>query len=62
MVIAEPKLINLEKVGHDLDRAISNGMDDILSNASHLWRTQHLQRADDGKLRGMGVDQRMQKE
>ena len=62
MVIAEPKLINLKKVGHDLDRAISNGMDDILPNASHLWPTQHLQRADDGKLRSMGVDQRMQKE
>ena len=58
MVIAESKLINLKKIGHDLDRAISNGMDDILPNASHLWCTQHLQRADAAKLRDMGVNLR----
>ena len=56
MVIAEPKLINLKKVGHDLDRAISNGMDDILPNSSHLWCTLHLQRADAAKLRDMDVN------
>ena len=42
----------------NFDRATSNGVDDVLTNASYLWCTQHLQRADAGKLQDVGVNQR----
>lgn len=55
MLIAEPKLANLKKVGHDLDKAISKGMKDVFQSTESLWCTMHLETADAEKLRQMGV-------
>ena len=42
LIFADPELIKIKRVGHDLDNATANGLGDILVNASHMWCTQHL--------------------
>ena len=58
LVITDAALINIKKVGHDMDSATVNGVGEILINANHLWCTQHMQGADMRKLEGMGASQK----
>ena len=58
LLIADPQLQQIRKVGHDLDSATSNGLIDLLPYASHLWCTQHLQTADAEKLKKMGANRK----
>ena len=41
-----PKLLKLKKVGHDLDLATAQGMEDIFTDVKYLWCTQHMQACD----------------
>ena len=56
LLIAEPSLHGIKKVGHDLDNATAAGVRDILPQAKHLWCTQHMQSADKEKLRSMNAN------
>lgn len=48
----------IHKVGHDLDQAISGGLDDVFVNPSYLWCTRHLQEAHSRKLADMGANRK----
>ena len=41
-----------------MDSATANGLGNVLTSASHLWCTRHLQDADARKLRSLGANQR----
>lgn len=43
LVIQKPELLGLKKIGHDLDKAITNGFGDIFQAAKKLYCTQHMQ-------------------
>ena len=58
MVNSAPELLNLKKVGHDLDMATAQGMEDIFIDAKHLWCTQHLQGRDKEQLKKMKANDR----
>ena len=58
IVMVEPELINIKKVGHDLDQAIPNGLTDIFIRAKKLWCMQHLQERDAYKLKQFGANKR----
>ena len=58
LVIEKPELLGLEKIGHDLDRALSNGFTDIFKNAKKLFCTQHMQERDAFKLQSLRCNQR----
>ena len=58
LIIADPNLQNIKKIGHDLDAATANGLQDLLPNSNHIWCTQHLQSADREKLNKMGANKR----
>ena len=58
LVIQKPELLGLKKIGHDLDRAISNGFGDIFQGAKKLHCTQHMQKRDAFKLQSMGCNQK----
>lgn len=58
LILIAPELRHIKKFGHDLDLAISGGIDNVL-NADHLWCTQHLQKADSIKLTKMGCNQKV---
>ena len=45
------------KIGHDLDPAVSVGLTEIFKDAKSMFCTQHLQKADERKLKGMGANQ-----
>ena len=51
LIIADPNLQKMKKIGHDLDSATAAGLIDLLPSATHMWCTQHLQGADAEKLR-----------
>ena len=54
----KPELLGLEKMGNDLDKAISNGFGDIFRGAKKLYCTQHMQERDAFKLQSMGCNQK----
>ena len=58
LVIKKPELLGLKKMGHDLDKAISNGFGDIFQGAKKLYCTQHMQEQDAFKLQSMGCNQK----
>ena len=58
LIIKKPELSGIKKVGHDLDHALSNGIGDILKEASKLWCTQHMQERDAHHLRTLGCNRR----
>ena len=58
LVIQKPELLGLKKMGHDLDKAISNGFGDIFQGAKKLYCTQHMQERDAFKLQSMGCNQK----
>ena len=58
LVIQKPELLGLKKIGHDLDKAISNGFGDIFQGAKKLYCTQHMQERDAFKLQSMGCNQK----
>ena len=45
-MIANPKLLGIKKIGHDLDKAQYQGMKDIFASASSMWCTQHVKQRD----------------
>ena len=53
-----PKLLKLKKVGHDLDLATAQGMEDIFTDLKHLWCTQHMQARDKKQLNKMKANKR----
>ena len=53
LVNLSPTLASLKKIGHDLDLATAERMEDILKEAKHLWCTQHLQARDRDQLHRM---------
>ena len=58
LVIQKPELLDLKKIGHDLDKAISNGFGDIFQGAKKLYCTQHMQEREAFKLQSMGCNQK----
>ena len=58
MVVAEPALLGIRKIGHDLDKALAQGMKDIFNQGSSLWCTQHIKNRDSEKLRTLGCNSR----
>ena len=54
MVVAEPTLMGIKKVGHALDKAIARGFKDIFNVSSSLWCTQHIKGRDENQLRTLG--------
>ena len=57
LVIGKPELLGLKKIGHDLDKAISNGFTDVFQDAKSLCCTQHMQERDAFQLQSMGCNQ-----
>ena len=58
LVMVEPELKNIKKIGHDLDQAIPNALIDIIPDARRIWCTQHLQERDAHQLKEMGANQK----
>ena len=58
LAIAKPELLGLKKIGHDLDKAIANGMTDIFRDATNVWCTQHSQERDALKLKSLCTNER----
>lgn len=58
LVIQKPELLGLKKIGHDLDKALSNGFTDVFQDAKTLYCTQHMQERDAFKLHSVGCNQR----
>lgn len=56
LVIQAPELLNLKKIGHDLDQALSSGIKDIFKDAKQLFCTQHMQERDAFKLQSLGCN------
>ena len=54
LVIKKPELLRIKKIGHDLDKALSQGLCDFFSDAKKLWYTQHMQERDLHKLKALG--------
>ena len=52
------KLLKLKKVGHDLDLATAQGMEDIFTDVKHVWCTQHMQACDNEQLNKMKANER----
>ena len=42
MVMGDPGLINIKKIGHDLDRTIPNSLTDVFKDAQTFWCTEHM--------------------
>ena len=55
--MVDPELINIKEIGHDLDRAIPNGLTDVFKDAQKFWCTEHIQKRDRLKLQNMGAGQ-----
>ena len=45
-----PALTEMGEVGHDLDKALANGFQDIYPSSINKWCTQHIQRRDAERL------------
>lgn len=60
IVIMKPELLKIKKIGHDLDKALSQGLCDVFNEAKRLWCTQHMQKRDVHKLKTLGCTQRSQ--
>ena len=58
LVMFEPELKIIEKIGHDLDQAIPNGWADIIPDARRIWCTQHLPERDAHQLKEIGTNQK----
>lgn len=56
LVIAQPSLQGLQRIGHDLDQALAKGMTDIFKDAKQLYCTQHMQERDAAQLHSMGCN------
>ena len=53
LVIQKLELLGLKKIGHDLDKAISNGFTDVFQDAKSLYCTQDMQERDAFQLQSM---------
>ena len=51
-----PVLLQIKKIGHDLDEAVGGEVGDIMSNARRLYCTEHLQKADVQHLKKIGAN------
>lgn len=60
IVTKKPELLKIKKIGHDLDKALSQGLCDVLNEVKRLWCTQHMQERDVHKLKTLGCTQRSQ--
>ena len=56
MLLINPDVADIQKVGHDLDPGIDSGLTDVFRNAKKLFCTEHLQKADQLKLKDMGAN------
>jgi len=59
-LIKKPELLGIKKIGHDLDKALSQGLCDIFTDAKKLWCTQHMTERYLQKLTSLGCNQRSQ--
>ena len=50
LVMQDPVLRGIKKIGHDLDHAIPNGLCNLLLGPEKLWCTQHMMKRDAYKL------------
>ena len=60
IVIKKPERLKIKKIGHDLDKALSQGLCDVFNEAKRVWCTQHTQERDVHKLKTIGCTQRSQ--
>ena len=56
MLSINPDVAEIKKVGHDLDPSIGSGLTDVFRKAKKLFCTEHLQKADQQKLKDMGAN------
>ena len=54
MLSINSDVADITKVGPDLDPSIGSSLTDVFRNAKKLFCTEHLQRADQWKLKDMG--------
>ena len=53
LAIAKAELVGLKKIGHDLHKAIADGMTDFFKDATNVWCTQHSQERDALKFKSL---------
>ena len=56
MLSINPDVADIKKVGHDLGPSIGSGLTDVFRNVKKLFCTEHLQKADQRKLKDMGAN------
>ena len=56
MLSINPGVADIKKVGHDLDPSIGSGLTEVFRNAKKLFCTEHLQKADQRKVKDMGAN------
>ena len=57
LVVECPELLDLPRIGHDLDKAQMLGFKDIFRASASAWCTQHIKGRDSEQLRSLGVNQ-----
>ena len=53
-------LLKIKKIGHDLGKALSQGLSGVFNEANMLWCTQHMQERNVHKLKTLGCTLRSQ--
>ncbi|XP_022809025.1 uncharacterized protein LOC111346004, partial [Stylophora pistillata] len=61
LLIQKPELSGIQKIGHDLDKAIARGMTDVFQDAKNVWCTQHIKERDLLHLKSIGANEKTQK-
>ena len=57
LVVECPELLDLPRIGHDLDKSQMLGFKDIFRASASAWSTQHIKGRDSEQLRSLGVNQ-----
>ena len=60
IIMKKTDLLKIKKIGHDLDKALSQGLSDVFNEANMLWCTQHMQERNVHKLKTLGCTLRSQ--
>ena len=58
LVVEHPALLNLPRIGHDMDKAQMLGFRDIFTSSTSAWCTQHIKARDAEQLRVSGINKK----
>lgn len=56
MIQADPRMAGIQRIGHDLDDAVGNGLGFVFRHGERLYCTQHVQNRDSYKLKQLGAN------